>query len=101
MKKGHKEEIYYCALMSYGSKGYVSALYLFDQYGKILQVISNNEFVEISGITDVDKDGSHELIIHYSSGDYSGGVAILALKRNSAIKQVNLVLEAKIETYSD
>ena len=94
-----KEEIYYCAIFSYGHKGYASELYLFNYQGTILQKIKNDEYVKILGLTDTNWDGSHELIVHYSSGDYSGGVAIFDIVFFGL--QPQLVLKLKKSVYWD
>jgi len=95
------KERYYCMVVSYGSKGYASEFYLFNQSGEILQKIKGTKYVDIIGVTDVDRDGSNELVMLYSVGGYSGGIELLTLEECGSSGQIHLVSKIHLGTYFD
>ncbi len=96
---GGKDSGLYCALISYGGKGFYSTLYVLDEKGDVKHREENNEMVEILGTTDVNRDGEKEMILHYSSGDYSGGIGVMMLKKNKKSGKFNVVMKSKRATY--
>ncbi len=85
----YNKEKYYASIISYGSgsnKTRFGIFHLLDSEGKILY--TQNEDVpndEILGITDVDSDGTHELVISWGSW-IGGGIKIVTLTGNQKIK---------------
>ena len=96
---GNGDSGLYCALISFGGKGFYSTLYVLDEKGEVKHREENNEMVEILGTTDVNRDGVKEMIMHYSSGDYSGGIGVMMLKKNKKSGKFNVVVKSKRATY--
>lgn len=93
--------IYYCQVVSYGSKDFNSRLDLFDQSGEIQETIEGTEFVEIIGITDVNRDGSHEVIMLYSVDGYSGGIELLTLEACGSTDHIRINVNTRLDTFFD
>lgn|GEM_PF-6609146 len=97
---GQNSAIYFAALTSYGSKYYESSLWLLDSNGKIVQHIVGRRYIHILGKTDLNRDGTHELTVQYSIGDYSGGIEVLNLE-DMVIKHPILQSKTSLELWWD
>ncbi|MFC1733154.1 hypothetical protein ACFL6I_22880 [candidate division KSB1 bacterium] len=80
-----EEKIFYAGVVSYGLKGNRSHLFLIDEHGNFIQDIeiadegSGRGYNRILGITDVNRDGTHELATFWGDA-YGGGLALLTIE---------------------
>jgi len=96
----YNEMIYYAAVISYGTKGRRGILYLLDKFGNILQKLEDKNFNKINGITDVDRDGTNELVVFMGDG-YGGGIEVFDLELDKKSETVRLLSVGKIATIFD
>jgi hypothetical protein len=94
------EQIYYAAVFSYGEKPRTGVFYLLDNNGRILQRLDDRDFREINGITDVDRDGTHELIVFIGSV-HGGGVEVYVLEWDEREESVRLSSARYLQTVFD
>ena len=89
---------FFAVLVSYGHKGMEGELKILPEKSGRGFSDRKNDYAAIYGITDVNRDGNHELIVRYGSG-YGGGQAIISV--NNDDNQLKVDLEAKIATTFD
>lgn len=73
--------IYCCVVSYFFGKDMCGYLFLFNKKGNIIQINEGDYYNRIIGITDVNRDGSHELIVVYGSS-YGGGIKVLSFDKN-------------------
>ncbi len=94
------EDYYYAVVMSNGEKGRIGIFYILNSEGKIIQRIKEKDnYNMIIGITDSNRDGSHELILAYGS-NYGGGVEIYYPSYDNQKKSLKYKKDNSIGTFA-
>lgn len=91
---GHLES-HYCALFSYGERGYYSTFYVLDKNGEVEHRHENTELIEILGTTDVNRDGANELIMHFTEGEKKDGIGVMQLQKDHNTGKFNLRFKSR------
>ncbi|KPJ50537.1 hypothetical protein AMJ40_02740 [candidate division TA06 bacterium DG_26] len=94
------DRLYYAVVLSYGEKGVTGVLYLLDASGGVIQRLSDRYFSQIMGITDTNRDGTHELIV-FIGGAYGGGMLIYLLEWDDKKELAKLSSATYIDTVFD
>ncbi len=95
-----QQKTYYATVASYGEKGKTGVLYLIDGEGNILQKADNTDFTEILSVTDINRNGTPELIIFFGDG-YGGGIALLTFESDHQASTPMLVEKTRMATVFD
>jgi hypothetical protein len=94
------KEMYFAVVASYSEgKGFMGSLWVIDSSGKIIYR-SDSLYQKILGITDVDRDDVHELLLLWGSG-VAGGVQAMCLQYDYATGKPKAYLGQRFWTMSD